>query len=412
MLLDCLYQACAADIYTKVEVSTFISALAAAIGRDREALMKFLFRVYDVSLRGEIDRFKMEKCLVSAYGNMLDKSVAIFQLNSLFGSRKLLSLLDFESYKGAIDVFSGWVQTVLIVFVEAAPIKLMSLERKYSLALESEEMMTRYGVPKTTCDQLRELYYSKCVTNTRPELDLTAWLMWTASYIPKRLARELFLIKTTLVSSIWRFADFSEFCMKFGVASIEEKASYLCTSYYEYHVQRPKVIDVLSPAVPPDGGGEAADCVCKMRQLLGLLSIMDLDGAFDNGDSEQFIIPQSLEVQIAEVERAVGGDPRGGWLQLYMQLLCRNYDELPGLRYLSVTACCLFGIRPLHPWIEKDFITELQLRRQAIAAQNSRLPYGPVNTKWCIICSSWWNAWRMYVGRAQKVFRLVRLIYL
>ena len=37
-------------------------------------------------------------------------------------------------------------------------------------------------------------------------------------------------------------------------------------------------------------------------------------------------------------------------------------DALPGLRDLSLTACCLFGVYPASPLLEKEYITELTVR--------------------------------------------------
>jgi hypothetical protein len=56
-----------------------------------------------------------------------------------------------------LPLLSGWVRAVLTIFIEDLPPRLASLDRRYSAALESEQMMARYGVPKSTCDHLRQV---------------------------------------------------------------------------------------------------------------------------------------------------------------------------------------------------------------------------------------------------------------
>lgn len=66
---------------------------------------------------------------------------------------------EFESYPHPIPILSSWIQAVLTTFIESLPPRLASLDRRYSAALESEQMMARYGVPKSTCDQLRQVHH-------------------------------------------------------------------------------------------------------------------------------------------------------------------------------------------------------------------------------------------------------------
>lgn len=95
-----------------------------------------------------------------AYSSNLDKKAAHEELENLFHaglSRHYINQNDFESYQGPINLMAGWVQAVLTVFIEQPPPRLAALERRYSAALESEQMMARYGAPKDTCDQLRQV---------------------------------------------------------------------------------------------------------------------------------------------------------------------------------------------------------------------------------------------------------------
>jgi hypothetical protein len=395
-------------------VKDFISALAAIIGHNRIALTKFIFRVYDITLQGELDRFYVEKILIQAYGELLDKSVAVYQLNNLFGNRKNINLLELEMYSGPIDVLSGWIQAVLRVFVEVPPAQLSALERRYSSALETEEMMARHGIPKSACDQLRQRFYSNCGVSVRAELDLGAWMKWTTAFLPEMLAREVFLVRLGVLKSVWRFVDFAEFCMIFGLENMETKASSLCTSFFQHQLRQQRHVHVEffkanNSELPEESTPEANEveqCIERMQLLFNALSVDPVNGL--SHMSTTAMAP--LRLKLSELEDQMRKNDTGPWLQEYVKILCDFNDLLPGLRCLSITACCLFGVRPVEHWIEKEFVTELQLRRQALAAQNSKQPYGPIGTEWCIICSSWWDSWRMLVGRARQVCVILFII--
>jgi hypothetical protein len=47
----------------------------------------------------------------------------------------------------------------------------------------------------------------------------------------------------------------------------------------------------------------------------------------------------------------------------YIRLIISHQECFPGLRDLSVCACCLFGVRPTSPSLEKEYILDLQIRR-------------------------------------------------
>lgn len=95
-----------------------------------------------------------------AYGSALDKKQVSQELGEIFASglsSRFINQKDFELYEGPTKLMAGWVQAVLSVFIEQPPPRLASLERRYSAALETEQMMARYGAPKSTCDQLRQV---------------------------------------------------------------------------------------------------------------------------------------------------------------------------------------------------------------------------------------------------------------
>jgi hypothetical protein len=56
-------------------------------------------------------------------------------------------------------------------------------------------------------------------------------------------------------------------------------------------------------------------------------------------------------------------------LQAYVSFICQNSILLPGMQLLSMTACCLFGLRPPLPELEKQYITELMMWGQAVTSQ-------------------------------------------
>ena len=86
-------------------------------------------------------------------------------------------------------------------------------------------------------------------------------------------------------------------------------------------------------------------------------------------------------------------------LQRYIDLIINQESNLPGLRELSMTSCCLFGVQPPAPHLEKEFVMEIMMRRQAEYPQTSLNPFGPEDTEWCIISKDWWDSWRFYVGK-------------
>jgi hypothetical protein len=160
-LCECLYQGFAYDINGKIEVKDFISAFAAVHGQDPLVLSKFLYRVYSYPGSSELDRSRVEKILSLAYGTALDRQRVGRELGDIYAiglSPRFINQKDFEQYEGSTKLMAGWVQAVLSVFIEQPPPRLASLERRYSAALETEQMVARYGAPKSTCDQLRQVH--------------------------------------------------------------------------------------------------------------------------------------------------------------------------------------------------------------------------------------------------------------
>ena len=172
-LCESLFKAFAIDICGTVEITEFISALAVLGGLDRTLTLRFLFRVYDVNGTGEIERIKVERLLSLAYGEKLNVSgsrtrqqlddifrctngtmTVVHEMGKVLTGGKVTSmsdpssssgatmghvhalpsptmhLRDFETYRGPLDVFGGWVLSVLSVFTEPLPARLLAIDRR------------------------------------------------------------------------------------------------------------------------------------------------------------------------------------------------------------------------------------------------------------------------------------------
>jgi len=244
-LIGYLFRAFAMDINSKVEVNDFISSLAVIGSQDRVLIMRFLFNVYDVKLMGVLDRHSVEDVLKLAYGSAklkADIETATRQLNAIFrpaearGGTGTLSAKDFEQYTGPLDILSGWVITVLGIFTEPLSPRLYTLERRYSSLMESEEMMVRFSVPKSTCEQLRQVFYARCAATAKAELTHDSWREWLcgAGYASPILASIIFMAKITNLKKVWRFIDFAEFCMIYGAGSLDAKVAALCNTFNNF----------------------------------------------------------------------------------------------------------------------------------------------------------------------------------
>ena len=174
-LCESLFKAFAIDVCGTVEITEFISALAVLGGLDRTLTLRFLFRVYDVNGTDEIERTKVERLLSLAYGEKVNVSGSRTrqQLDDIFrctatttvvqemgkvlaGGKSMMTdhpsstvggaamghangmlpsqtihMRDFETYRGPLDVLGGWVLSVLSVFTEPLPPRLLAIDRRY-----------------------------------------------------------------------------------------------------------------------------------------------------------------------------------------------------------------------------------------------------------------------------------------
>lgn len=423
---------------------------------------------------------------------------------------------EFENYLGPLDLIGGWIQTVLGIFTEPLPPRLYTLERRYSSSLESEEMMMKFSVPKSACEQLRHLFYSRCAVTIKAELSVESWVDWLcgAGYSSPEVAKTLFLAKMSSLKSVWRFVDFAEFCMIFGAGSMEAKANAVCLAFHQRarmlnqsknnddinnnstsssvsssgddsptdisvnkKVMRRMVLllaqkydrssypsprsrtssgsnaTVLSPkgagasvpqspamqrSLPMDQSQSTTDLTTLITSkqtilsspmtpmsppspmtsisvntttpssssssssktatmsILTLYNLLESDYDFDD---EILFAPAAVKQALDVIEKKSGPS-----LSQYADLLVDHQMNLPGLHELTMAACCLFGIRPTAPVLEKEFVMELMLRRQAEYPQTRAHPFGPVDTDWCVISKSWWDSWRFYVGHKRLVY--------
>ena len=178
-MCESLFKAFAIDVCGTVEITEFISALAVLGGLDRTLTLRFLFRVYDISGTGEIERTKVERLLSQAYGEKLNVSgsrtrqqlddifrctngtmTVVQEMGKVLAGGKVMSmtdhssamvggtamgshtnalpspatinLRDFETYRGPLDVLGGWVLSVLSVFTEPLPARLLAIDRRYN----------------------------------------------------------------------------------------------------------------------------------------------------------------------------------------------------------------------------------------------------------------------------------------
>jgi hypothetical protein len=117
-----------------------------------------------------------------------------------------------------------------------------------------------------------------------------------------------------------------------------------------------------------------------------------------NSNQDKYVAPAVWRA-LLELENS---SIKGPTLKEYVGFLCGFQTMLPGFKSLSMLACCGFGVRPLFPELEKLFIMDLILRRQDEAPQTKQCPSGPLGTEWCVVSSSWLNAWRFYVGQKRR----------
>jgi hypothetical protein len=223
--------------------------------------------------------------------------------------------------------------------------------------------------------------------------------------------------------------------MIFGTShSAETKAAFLCVLFQQYTLNCEQRGFTPTCTVEDCGGGsggsggvrddsdseEREQCssadttdqlVPIMRSLIHLLFLPPHATATVTHSSTSSVSPltpalhaklQALEQSFlsghnsgsSSGDESVSEGVRGATLQAYVGFICDNVHELPGVMLLSMTACCLFGMRPPSPQLEKLYVTELMLWGQAVTSQDAEQPHGPEGAEWALIAASWWDRWR------------------
>lgn len=286
-------------------------------------------------------------------------------------------------------------------------------------------------------------------------------MQWTSSFLPISLALVLYRARLDPpLKIVWRFGDFAEFCMTYGMSPIGDKASALCVAFHQQkRVSLPlnslgekernnnglsKNIFQIGEQITTTGqpiavvsnqpsslSGRLADrgdmvSTRDMRRLIYLLSLssasLDLCALppppplrqrtsstgstadmwddhsnantpsktphnnltstnsstqqvqqqewLPNEDSEkayECYVHPTVRKCLDQIEEDSVSLPSGPTLKSYVQLISDHESHLPGLSLLSMTACCLFGLRPSTASLEKAYITELMLWGQKVS---------------------------------------------
>ena len=111
---------------------------------------------------------------------------------------------EFKQYGGDLCFLSDWILTVMSVFISSPSPRLLRNEKRYSAAVETEEMVARYGESKASIDRLRTIFYARC-GSSKAELSLDLWVDWVVSYMTVDLAAALFRAKSRNFKLTWRF---------------------------------------------------------------------------------------------------------------------------------------------------------------------------------------------------------------
>lgn len=129
-------------------------------------------------------------------------------------------------------------------------------------------------------------------------------------------------------------------------------------------------------------------------------------GSGMSGESPRVLSPvptiaTQLPKDLAEALQQLQSTEPEGYAMAFSTLIISHYAQLPGMRDLSLCACCRFGFNPSSPLREMEFVTELSLRYLQQHPQTSMHPSGPVDSEWCVLPKQWYDNWKLYVGHHQ-----------
>jgi hypothetical protein len=347
-----------------------------------------------------------------------------------------LTFREFEQANVPLRELGEWVQTVLRIFTDPLPRQLLAMDKRYSSHILNSDIIDKFKVSEAQCVNLRAVFSHKAMISMKnqpslgkQELSLDTWIILVKEFLPSSLATMIFLVSATSFKAIWRLEEFVEFCFTFGRCSVDDQASHLIRTCYRYFLRLSKSSDEKKASAigtlktffrrivlflaqsssnfygsgadspkntangeAPDKAGPTTDDVAMVSVSLVTLSRHSL-GTLEELQSKVFL-PAVISEALDTIDSQATDPP----LQFYIDLLSTYHTYLPGMRELEMAASCLFGVQPVEPSKEKEFIMELMVKRQSQAPQNRAQPYGPVGTEWCVIVHSWWDNWRFYVG--------------
>jgi hypothetical protein len=330
MLCECLYRAFSSDVQQSLDIDTFISSYAVLFSNDPLLKKKFLFRIYENG-SGYIERRRIEELLQIAYGDKLKghyNSVTKV-LDSIFLKKKnpanpdsayqpialssqVISKAKFEQWSGKFDLLLEWVIDVLYVFIEPSPPNINYLQRMYSPEEEEESLKSRFHLHSIdNVTNLRYLFASHASRSMvgKSEIPLVKWKSWVCpDFLSPILAHVVFC--STADASVqqlpsWKFMNFAEFALIFGMGNLEVKANAIATSFIKYAVfQRtsasssslPSVTSKVTPPVDQLDYEKGADNYVKEK-----LPVKSLNPDFDSWIAETLTcmiiyLAQPLEV--------------------------------------------------------------------------------------------------------------------
>ncbi len=340
-------------------------------------------------------------------------------------SSSSLSLISETDAFSIFRLLTSWIVCTLSIFIDMPLCPGTEfLERRYNIDFEKTTVMNRYRISLEECELLLLVFRQHCrqrrnghnenndhsKDNTGSGMVLNDWISWICPekstnwnndnnnnnnnmymrYIARPLAEAVFVSKLSGNKTEWRFFDFAEFAISFGTVPLE----VLATSAVGTFVGQ------------VNGNHLTVECMKRVRKLLFLLSLSytyEVDHNDDKGVWEKFEQdPLSLPLpQPVETALKTNVTDKSTLIEMISMYSSAPTLLLPGLRDLTLVANGLFGVPPATPLLEKECITELTLRYQAIAPQDRSAPFGPAGSMWALISADWWHRWRMFVGSAQ-----------
>jgi hypothetical protein len=206
--------------------------------------------------------------------------------------------------------------------------------------------MKQYKVGKRLSDNLKSIYYTRCSTSARSELSQSAWLDWTGGRLRAPLGALVFGSRLTGSKSIWRFIDFTSFCLVFGTESIEQQLVALLDGVLRAQTQTiavdvivRQVVLILSEASVGEEDREEAPAVCPPSRVTSP-RVTRMRSVLSRDDSDlvkpfrlEEIAPSSCASLPASLETVIGSIGPSSSPQECARLLSAHSDLLPGLRY-------------------------------------------------------------------------------